>query len=215
MLIHTSLWCCWSFLKTFYFFINFSACCIFVATLAFSSCEQGPLFVAGCAGFPLRWPLVVESRLSRVAADLVAPWHTGSSQNRVEAVTPAWAGRFSTTAQGKPMLLVLSWVWWARLAVTAILPRSLSISVLGVSLCPRSPGVRARWFCLLQVLSQFSYPAADQVISSKTCSPASASWTWALLIRFSTLLLISVAQEGLLLLFFLCFSPFYWEKIDI
>ena len=149
--------------------------------------------------------------------DLVAPRHTGSSQNRGwtrdscigSQVLYRWATREA------PRLLVLSWVWWARLAVTAILPRSLSISVLAASLCPRSPGVRAQGIlCCRLCPSSPTWPLTRWSLPRLAHLPQPLE-LGRCLSCFSALLLINIAQEGLLLLFFLYFSPFYWERIDV
>ena len=76
---------------------------------AFSSCGKwGPLFIA------VRGPLTIAASCCGAQApdaqaqqlwrtDLVVPRHVGSSQTRIEPVSPALAGRFSTTAPpGKP-----------------------------------------------------------------------------------------------------------------
>ena len=111
-----------------YLFIYLWLCWVFVFCVrAFSSCgKRGPLFIAVCGPLTISASLVAEHRLQTHRLSNCGSWAQllcsmwDLSRPALEPVSPALAGRFSTTAPpGKPACVFLNhsflWVyaqWW-------------------------------------------------------------------------------------------------------
>ena len=118
------------FLMKAYLFIYFWLCWVFISVRAFSSCgEWGPVLIAVRGPLTVAAPLVAEHKLqtrrlsscgSR-AQSLRGMW--GPPRPGLEPVSPASAGRLSTTAPpGKPPNIfinkILDFIFYRRLHFT-------------------------------------------------------------------------------------------------
>ena len=167
---------------------------------AFSSCgERGPLFIAVRGPLPIAASLVAEHRLQTrrlsscgsQAQLLQGMWDL--PRPGLEPVSPALAGRFSTTAPpGKPPLFfnvyLLKYIWASFLDAVKLLGNNLILLGLTLSLANReqsnvqirvkiSPLLRQTLFSILPV------PILMRIFHSRSCEQA-LCWPFVLLEDF-------------------------------